>query len=87
MFGTNFENFRKNTNNLKWLGEVSQKKIYQLADIILILSKYGEGIPKVALGQFIIKVHHVLGIPGCRDVINNKVNGDLIKLDSKMYLN
>ncbi len=79
------KNLGKNTNNLKWLGEIkSKKKIYQLADIILILSKYGEGVPKVALESIYYNKYIVsYDIPGCRDVINNKVNGDLIKLDSK----
>ena len=79
------KNLGKNINNLKWLGEVkSKKKIYQLADIILILSKYGEGVPKVALESIYYNKYIVsYDIPGCRDVINNKVNGDLIKLDSK----
>ena len=51
-----------------------KKKIYQLADIILILSKYGDGIPKVALESIYYNKYIVsYDIPGCRDVINKKL--------------
>jgi len=71
----------KMKNNLKWLGEIKKNKVYELADIILILSYYGEGIPRVILestyyGKKIISYK----IPGCKDVIMENLNGYLVKL-------
>ena len=75
----------KKKDNVKWLGEIKKiKKIYELSDIILILSYYGEGIPRVILestyyGKKIISYK----IPGCKDVIRENLNGYLVNLYDK----
>ena len=78
------KNLKKN-NNLKWLGEIkSKKKIYELADIILVLSKYGEGIPRVILESVYYNKYIIsYDIPGSRDIIKNKICGNLVKLNDK----
>lgn len=75
----------KKKNNVKWLGELkSKKKIYELSDIILILSKYGEGVPRVVLEAIYYNKYIIsYDIPGCAGVIRNKLNGHLIKLNNK----
>jgi len=66
--------------NVKWLGHVSDMKLkIAQADIIVFPSYYGEGVPKFlieacAIGRPIITTNH----PGCRDCVDDNINGFLI---------
>tara|TARA_B110000027_G_C16119487_1_gene302017 strand:- start:2640 stop:3746 length:1107 start_codon:yes stop_codon:yes gene_type:complete len=75
----------KKKDNIKWLKEIKSKKyLYENYDIILILSFYGEGIPRVILeSTYYGKTLISYNIPGCKDVIKKNINGYLIKLRDK----
>ncbi len=65
---------------VEWLGKVSDMPaLYQTANLIVYPSYYGEGVPKVLLeaassGRAIATTDH----PGCREVVNDGVQGFLV---------
>ena len=68
--------------NIEFFGyRQDMEKIFQLSNIVVYPSYYGEGIPKVlieasACGRPIITTDH----PGCRDAILNNITGLLCKV-------
>lgn len=72
----------KKNSNIKWLGFIkSKKKIYELSDIVFILSHHGEGVPRVVLeSTFYGKTIISNNIPGCKDLIHKNINGYLINI-------
>lgn len=66
--------------NFKWLGWRNDvKEILSISDIVLLLSKFGEGLPRsllegMAMGKPVIATNVI----GCRDVVEKGKNGFLV---------
>lgn len=66
--------------NVKWLGHISNMKSKIIdSDIIVFPSYYGEGVPKFlieacSIGRPIVTTSH----PGCKDCVDDNINGFLV---------
>lgn len=73
---------------VEWWGKCSgMPQVLNSASIVSLPSNYGEGIPKVLIeaascGKPIITTD----TPGCREIVNNKVNGFLIDVNNAEQL-
>lgn len=69
------------TKDITYLGNISNlEEIIYDYDIILILSSYGEGLPKIALeamasGRIVIGLNN----PGVNQIIDDKINGYIVE--------
>ena len=72
----------QNDNQVTYLGELSYEQMSEAYknSTIFVLPSYGEGLPKVLLEAAATGLPLITtDVPGCRDCIENKKNGKLIK--------
>ena len=76
------EQTEKRLKNFRWFGKLAKEKVEKLlkeSNIFLYPSTYSEGIPRVLLEAANANLYIIsYDIPGCNEIIINKVNGELV---------
>lgn len=73
---------------VEWWGyQDNMPKVYQQTDIVCFPSSYGEGLPKSLLEAASCAIPIVaFDIPGCREIVQNNINGFLIEAKNQEKL-
>ena len=66
---------------VEYLGEVEDVREYISKSDVVVLPSYREGMPRVLLEALAMEIP-IIGsdVPGCRDIVNNEINGYLCKV-------